>query len=93
MAKIRKPTSLTTAEEFAHKVDTIARLEVGHVAILAQQEKSLQLVRDNYAIKINEIENERSRRMGNVLCYATINRAVLVKKGLKSTETSLATWG
>jgi len=93
MAKIRRTTSIQSGDEFAHEVDTIARLEVGLAKTLASQDKWLQKVRERYAKIIDKIKNERDTKLRNVLCYATINRAELTKKGRKSAETALATWG
>jgi len=93
MANIRKTTSIQSDDEFAREVDTIAGIEVGLATLLAKQDKTLQRVRERYAKAVNKMKNEQARRMGNVLCYATINRETLLGKGRKSAETALATWG
>lgn len=93
MAKIRKTTSIKTAEEFACKIDAIACLEVELNVALAKQKETMQRLRVRYAERVKKKVDELARMMGDALCYGTINRSKMIAEGRKSAETALAIWG
>ena len=94
--KTKIPTrtgGIKNREEYEAKVNECAELEVQLRAITARQDAELQTVRDKYEAELQNLTNRRDALLGACGLYASMHQEEVLKPGLRSGETALATYG
>lgn len=82
-----------TREEYEAKVNECAELEVQLRSITARQDAELQTVRDKYEADLQSLTNRRNALLSACGLYASMHQDEVLKPGLRSGETALATFG
>lgn len=84
---------IKSREEYDGKVNECAELEVQLRALTAAQDAELQAVRDKYEAEMQSLSNRRDALLSACGMYASMHQEEVLKPGLRSGETSLATFG
>lgn len=80
-------------DEYETKVNECAELEVQLRALTAQQDAELQAVRDRYEADMQRLANRRDALLAACGLYAGMHKDEVLKPGLRSGETALASYG
>lgn len=80
-------------EEYELKVNECAELEVQLRALTAEQDAELQAVRDRYETQLQGLCNRRDALISACGLYASMHQEEVLKPGLRSGETALASYG
>lgn len=80
-------------DEYEDKVNECAELEVKLRALTAAQDAELQAVRDKYEAEMQRLTNRKDALLAACGMYASMHRDEVLKPGLRSGETSLASYG
>lgn len=88
-----KIKSIETRAKFDEAVDTVAKLQVAIAALKADRDRELQAVDEKYKGSLDALQDKRDLQLKLAEEYASENREELFPRGLKSVETTLATFG
>ena len=86
-------SGISSKADYETKVNECADLEVQLRAITAEMDARIQAVRDEYDARIGSLTNRRDALLNACSLYASMHRDEVLKPGLRSGETSLATYG